>query len=112
MPTEREDPTSMSKLLAGEYERQWYSKLSEMKQQQQPKHILTDENLLPEAGMDKYASGYQRQEKADAESGGLHRKRTEDEEEEQKELFKLNRFKSIPSKLDPYQRSELLAAVK
>ncbi|CAG5121523.1 unnamed protein product [Candidula unifasciata] len=103
-PTEKEEPTNMSKLLAGEYEKQWYTKRAEMLQQNQPGVSHGRPETEPADANPRTTYYHQKYD------GGLPPKRTDDEEE--KELFKLSRFKNIPSKLDSQQRAEIMATLK
>ncbi|GFN90511.1 hypothetical protein PoB_001701700 [Plakobranchus ocellatus] len=104
MPTETEDPTSMTKLLAGEYEREWYSKLADQGSRGSDRRVRSAKGLgVPES--QKQASAGQRCEPQNA----SQRVRPQEEE---KEMFKMARFKNIPSKLDTHQRPEIMASVK
>ncbi|KAH9491780.1 hypothetical protein Btru_030862 [Bulinus truncatus] len=110
MPSEKDEPTNMMKLLSGEYEREWYSKLSELQDQKTANKAKTvnnnqSKNMFPE----KNSSAHHRRGKTDLHSNYAHKLKTDQEE---KEPFVLNRFKNIPPKVDSYQRTEVMAAVK
>ncbi|GFR77972.1 hypothetical protein ElyMa_005838200 [Elysia marginata] len=107
MPTEREDPTSMMKLLSGEYEREWYTKLAEQGKQgsrgsERSRVRSAKGSGVPQA---QKSAGDFRTEPHNASQ------RVKPQPEE-KEMFKMARFKNIPSKLDTHQRPEIMASVK
>ncbi|XP_059145719.1 uncharacterized protein C7orf57 homolog [Physella acuta] len=109
VPSEKEEPTSMSKLLSGDYERQWYSKLSELQHQEpQAQPRAADSERQAGTSQTKTASATHRRARSDIHPNSAQKTKTH--EDEDKELFKLSRFKNVSSKVDTYQRPELLTA--
>lgn len=107
LPSEQQDPTSMMKLLSGEYEREWYSKLAEHGKQGSRglDHGRTRSTKGSGVPHGQKSAGDSRTELQNA-------SQKIKPQPEEKELFKLARFKNIPSKLDTHQRPEIMASVK
>jgi len=92
---EKDDPTSMAKLLGGEYEREWRSKQNSATSQSK-------------AAANPRTGSANRQEILSRLFEDMQPQQLKTQEEE-KEMFKLSRFQNIPSKIDSHQRPELLA---
>ncbi|CAL1534511.1 unnamed protein product [Lymnaea stagnalis] len=110
--TERDEPTSMSKLLSGEYEREWYSKRAEVQFHHDGGSHNDTSEIEQNYGAEKtqLSSGHHRRGRSDLQPNNTQRMRTHEDEE--REPFKLSRFKNIPSKVDSHQRVEIMAGVK
>ncbi|KAK6961246.1 hypothetical protein BgiMline_033939 [Biomphalaria glabrata] len=111
MPTEKEEPTNMQKLLSGDYEKEWYSKLAQMQYKEQA-NLMKDAPNSNDPQMvlsEKISSANHRRNRTDIQSSYTHKRKNEVEE---KEPFVLNRFKNISPKVDSYQRTELMAELK
>lgn len=92
---EKSDPTSMQKLMGGEYGREWQA--SNDKPTKPAMDAGQRQNILNQLHDDMY---------------GKKAAPTKTNQEEEKDMFKLSRFQNIPSKVDSHQRPEILAAAK
>lgn len=98
MQPENDNPTSMSSLMSGQYERDWHDKLNCLTLEE--KHSQSQK-----AGPDYIDVNKERFSKTTT-------PQRQGRDEKENEMFKLSRFQNIPSKIDSHQRKEIMAAVK
>lgn len=119
LPGESNEPISMAKLISNTYEREWHDKLSTWQEQQKQNHAQTLAKGDEQPAHSEYHSTYSNHSKSAASSSravrrgpGEHQQnKAPAKNEEEKEPFKMSRFKNIPARINSHQSPDMLAAV-
>jgi len=91
---EETGPTNMMKLLSGEYEREWHTKMDALKlDESKPEKTATDTS--------DFNTNNNNQKMTKTVPVSLKGK-----EEDQREMFKMSRFQNIPAKVDSHLRTD------
>ncbi|KAL8601497.1 hypothetical protein ACOMHN_000439 [Nucella lapillus] len=112
-PSEQEEPTYMSKLLAYTYEREWREKhqAEEEKLAKNKKKSLPNKSYEPSKADAKPPTDLSARERGRNANANNNQALTDRKtEEDKKEPFKLSKFKKVPSRLDTRRSTEILTA--
>ncbi|KAK7112977.1 uncharacterized protein C7orf57 homolog [Littorina saxatilis] len=116
MPSEPEDETNMTKLLAGTYEKEWHERVTGW-QDKQTKNRDKSQAFIHSDGpaRTEYNNNYTQSSAGSNRTtrrvySGENREAAK-KEEEKKEIFKLSKFKNVPARINSHQSPDVLAAI-